>query len=68
MFYVLLYLLSVCLFGYFFCRIMEDIGEDTSFFIMLIGAIFWPVIIFEAFYGIYKKNKLDADREEKEDK
>ena len=67
MFYFLLYLVSVCLFGYYFCRIMDNIGEDSNFLIMFICALFWPVIILEALYRAYKKNKLDGDREEKEE-
>ena len=62
MFYILLYLVSVCLFGYYFCRIMDDIGEDYGFFIMLTCALIWPVIVCTALYIVYKKNKLDGER------
>lgn len=70
MFYILLYLVSVCLFGYYFCRIMDDIGEDSSFIIMFICALFWPFIIVEALYKVYKNNRLDGhgkrDKEKEE--
>lgn len=68
MFYILLYLVSVCLFGYYFCRIMDNIGDNYNFATMFICALFWPVIILVTLHRICKNNKLDGGRGEKEGK